>query len=134
MVLGPGLTSQFKFIIINMIDPSFDRVWSPHKIDVVSVIIAVSTRFVARSPSLSGPLLWNNKGHLANLQRRDLCVASHGSMELQSESGHHPFHLPAWNLWYVLLDNDIDTIGSLKTATGLQLPAYMISIPPFRLN
>jgi hypothetical protein len=52
IVLGPGLTSQAILIMIEKMDPSFDKLWSPHKIHIVSVIITVVTRLNARfSPS-----------------------------------------------------------------------------------
>jgi hypothetical protein len=58
MVLGPGLMSQFDLLVIKMLDPSFDRIWSPHKITVASVIIAVITRLVVRfTPSFISPLV-----------------------------------------------------------------------------
>jgi hypothetical protein len=50
IVLGPGLTSQGIPIEIKKMDPSFDRVWSPHKIHVVDAIICVITRLNARFP------------------------------------------------------------------------------------
>jgi len=45
---------------------------------------------------------------LAYPQRRGLCVASHGTMEMGSESDHRPFHMLAWDLWCVPLDNAVD--------------------------
>jgi hypothetical protein len=52
LVLGPALTSQGIPIMIKNMDPSFDKVWSPHKTHIVQVIIAVITRLNARfSPS-----------------------------------------------------------------------------------
>jgi len=50
LVLGPGLTSQGIPIMIKKMDPSFDKAWSPHKIHIVQVIIAVITRLNARFP------------------------------------------------------------------------------------
>jgi len=63
IVLGPGLAFQLVPLMIKTMDPSSDRVWSPHKIHLVAVIIVFITGFVARLSLLpsSGPLLWNNE-------------------------------------------------------------------------
>jgi hypothetical protein len=63
MVFGPGLTSQLNLLAIQFFDATtFERIWSPHKINVVSVIIAVITRLVVRfPPSLIWPLVVNNE-------------------------------------------------------------------------
>jgi hypothetical protein len=63
IVLGPKLTSLFIPMLIKDLDPSFDKVWSAHKVQLVEVIIAFITGFVARFSLLppSGPLLWNNE-------------------------------------------------------------------------
>jgi len=50
IVLGFGLASQGIPIVIKTVDPSFDKVWSPHKMHIVQVIIAVITRLNARFP------------------------------------------------------------------------------------
>jgi len=50
IVLGPGLMSQGIPIEIKKLDPSFDKAWSPHKVHIVQVIIAVITRLNARFP------------------------------------------------------------------------------------
>jgi hypothetical protein len=62
IVLGPELTPQSIATIVKL-SPSIGRVWSPHEIHLVEVIIAFITRFVARFSLLpsSGPLLWNNE-------------------------------------------------------------------------
>ena len=64
IVLGPRLASQVIPIMIKTRDPSFDRVWSPHKLYVVNAITTVITGLNACfPPSFTWSIvmvLWNN--------------------------------------------------------------------------
>jgi len=51
VILGAGLASQGVPVIIKALEPSFDHVWSPHKMRIVGVIMGVIAKLNARSPS-----------------------------------------------------------------------------------
>jgi hypothetical protein len=86
MVLIPQLIFQPSFLGIESIDPDFDSAWSLYKFDVVGVIISVTkSSIVCFPPSFIWPLVVDQqetRSYLAGPQRRGLCVASHGHMEV----------------------------------------------------
>ena len=80
---GPGLTTQGIPFIIKMIEPSLAVGWSQHKLNVVVGVIAVISRLNVRIRLVSKQ--WYNEEtplYIACPQRRGLCVASYGSLEV----------------------------------------------------